>query len=134
MITQLFAPKIDFMIRFFDEKVHDENTKDFFGRYIKECYRMLNFVSSYYKMRAEKRSRFINSIINKDLDMKFHDLTLSQKAILLLNSVSGVSCVLAGMRKEKYVEDVIKILNKKDIANAELIIRKVSEEILTAET
>lgn len=95
---------------------------------------MLNFVSNYYKMRAEKRSRFINSIINKDLDKKFHDLTLSQKAILLLNSVKGVSCVLAGMRKEKYVEDVIKILNKKDIANAEVIIRKVSEEILTAET
>lgn len=134
MITQLFAPRIDFMIRFFDEKVSDENTKDFFGRYIKECYKMLNFVSNYYKMRAEKRSRFLNSIINKDLDLKFHDLTLSQKAILLLNSVRGVSCVLVGMRKEKYVEDVLKILNEKDIMNAEEIIRNVSEEIITAET
>lgn len=134
MITQLFAPKLDFMIRFFDEKVSDENTKDFFGRYIKECYKMLNFVSNYYKMRAEKRSRFLNSIINKDLDLKFHDLTLSQKAILLLNSVRGVSCVLVGMRKKKYVEDVVKILNEKDIMNAAEIIRNVSEEIITAET
>ncbi len=134
MITQLFAPKLDFMVRFFDEKVIDENTKDFFGRYLKECYKMLNFVSNYYKMRAEKRSSFLNSLINKDLDVKYHDLTLSQKAILLLNSVRGVSCVLVGMRKEKYVDDVLKILNEKDIINAEEIIRNVSEEIITTET
>lgn len=134
VITQLFAPKIDFMIRFFDENITDENTKEFFGRYIKECYKMLNFVSSYYKMRAEKRSQFINSVINKDLDAKFKELTLSQKAILLLNSVKGVSCVLAGIRKEKYADDVLKILNKNDIPNADKIIRRVSEEIINADT
>lgn len=134
MITQMFAPKIDFLIRFFDEKISDENTKDFFGRYIKECYKMLNFVSNYYKLRAEKRSQFLNSVINKDLDKNFRELTLSQKAILLLNSVKGVSCVLVGMKKEKYVDDVLGVLNEKNISNAEEIIRKVSEEILTAET
>jgi aryl-alcohol dehydrogenase-like predicted oxidoreductase len=134
MITQMFAPKIDFLIRFFDEKISDENTKDFFGRYIKECYKMLNFVSNYYKMRAEKRSQFLNSVINKDLNKNFQELTLSQKAILLLNSVKGVSCVLVGMRNEKYIEDVLGVLNEKNISNAEEIIRNVSEEILTAET
>ncbi|MBK8549679.1 MAG: aldo/keto reductase [Ignavibacteria bacterium] len=134
IITQLFAPKIDFLIKFFDEKIRDENVKDFFGRYIKECYKLLNFVSNYYKMRAEKRSKFLNSIIDKNLDEKFHSLTLSEKAVLLLNSVKGVNCVLLGMRKEKYVDDALKVLNKNDIANAEEIIRFVSEEIQNAET
>jgi predicted aldo/keto reductase-like oxidoreductase len=113
----------------FDESVKDENTKDFFRRYIKECYRLLSFVSNYYKLRADKRSKFINSVLNKDLSEQFHDLTLSQKEILLLNSVRGVSCVLVGMRKKKYVGDVLKVLNKSDISNAEEIIRRVSEEI-----
>lgn len=134
ILTQLFAPKIDFLIKFFDEKIRDENVKDFFGRYIKECYKLLNFVSNYYKMRADKRSKFLNSIIDKNLDDKFHILTLSEKAILLLNSVKGVNCVLLGMRKEKYVEDALKVLNENDIRNAEEIIRFVSEEIQNAET
>lgn len=128
-VTMRFAPRIDFLINFFDEKIDSENIKDFFGRYVKECYRLLNFVSNYYKMRAEKRSNFINTLINKNLDKKFQNLTLSQKAILLLISVEGVNCVLAGMRKEKYVDDVIKILNEEKIENAESIIKYVSREI-----
>ena len=77
---------------------------------------------------------FLNSVINKELSEKFQELTLSQKAILLLNSVKGVSCVLLGMRKEKYVDDALKVLDGNDIANAEDIIRNVSEEILKADT
>jgi aryl-alcohol dehydrogenase-like predicted oxidoreductase len=128
-VSQLFAPRIDFLTNFFDEKIDDENIKDFFGRYIKEVYKLLNFVSNYYKLRADKRSNFINNLINKNLDAKFQDLTLSQKAILLLNSVEGVSCVLVGMRKESYVVDVLKILNETKIDNAKEIIEYVSREI-----
>ncbi|MEO8210094.1 MAG: aldo/keto reductase [bacterium] len=129
VVSQLLAPKIDLLINFFDEKINNENIKDFFGRYIKECYKLLNFVSNYYKLRADKRSNFINSMINKDLDPKFKNLTLSQKAILLLNSVEGVSCVLIGMRKEKYVNDILNIPGDEKIENAKTIIMNVSREI-----
>ncbi len=129
VVTQLIDPRIDFLVNFFDEKINDENVKGFFGRYIKECYKLLNFVSNYYKLRAGKRSSFINNLLNKSLDGKFQNLTLSQKAVLLLNSVEGVSCVLAGIRKEKYVNDIIKILNEEKITNAAEIIKFVSGEI-----
>ena len=43
------------VMTFFEKNVKDESAKDLFGKYIKECYRMLNFVSNYYKLRAEKR-------------------------------------------------------------------------------
>ncbi len=132
MLSQLFAPRIDFMMNFFEEKTDNENVKDFFARYIKECYRLLNFVSNYYKLRAEKRSNFLNELVNKKLDPEFHDLTLSQKSILILNSVKGVSCVLVGMRKEKYVDDIMEILNNKKIENAAQIIEYVSVEAETA--
>ncbi len=133
VITQLFIPKINFLVKFFDEKVSDSSVKDFFTRYIKECYKLLHYVSNYYKLRAVKRSAYLNTFIDKKLDKNFHNLTLSEKSILLLNSVKGVNCVLVGMRKEKYVDDVMKVLNQKDISNAEEIIFYVSEEIQNAE-
>ena len=79
------------------------------------------------------RSDLINSLINKKLDEKFRSLTLSQKSVLLLNSVKGVSCVLAGMRKDNYIEDLIPVLGRRDITNAEEIIKYVSMEIQSAE-
>ncbi|MDQ3020364.1 MAG: aldo/keto reductase [Bacteroidota bacterium] len=129
VVSQLLAPKIDFLINFFDEKIDNENIKDFFGRYIKECYKLLNFVSNYYKLRADKRSNYINTMIDKDLDPKFKNLSLSQKAIMLLSSVDGVNFVLIGMRKEKYVDDILNIPGDEKIENAKKIIMNVSREI-----
>ncbi|MEP7147019.1 MAG: aldo/keto reductase [bacterium] len=133
IMYQLIAPRIDFLNNFFEQNIRDDNTKDFFKKYTNECYKLLNFISNYYKLRAGKRSNFINSILNKDLADKFQNLTLSQKAILLISSVNGVSCVLAGMRTEDYVNDVIKILNEEKVQNAKEIIEHISKEIEMAD-
>ncbi|MDQ3194754.1 MAG: aldo/keto reductase [Bacteroidota bacterium] len=133
ILYQLFAPRIDFLNNFFEDKIQEKNTQDFFHRYIKECYKLLNYVSNYYKLRADKRSSYIHNLLNKDLAQKFHNLTLSQKAILLLASVEGVSCVLAGMRKVEYVDDVLSILDQEKIPNAKEIIEYVSKEIQMAD-
>ena len=134
LVNQKFAPGIVIITDTVKEYIKDEDLKDLFSNYTKEIFKLLNFVSNYYKLRAAKRSGFINSVINKKLDEKFHGLTLSQKTVLLLNSVKGVSCVLVGMRKDKYVDDMIPVLGKHDITNAEEIIRNVSMEIQIAET
>ena len=133
-VNQIFTPKINLITETVEGNIPDENLKNFFSGYFEEINKLLNFVSKYYKLRASKRSIFINSVINKKLDEKFHGLTLSQKSVLLLNSVKGVSCVLAGMRKEKYAEDLIPVLGRHDIHNAEEIIKYVSMEIQSAET
>jgi len=128
-VSQIFAPKIDSILKSVNEKIKDENIKDFTGRYIKECYMLLNYVSRYYKLRAARRNSVIHNLINEYLDDKFHSLTLSQKTFLILKSVNGVDCVLAGLRKEEYVIDALKILNDNKISNAEKIIEHVSKEI-----
>lgn len=133
-VNQIFAPGINQILETVEENIPDENSKDLFSGYIKDIYKLLNFVRKYYNLRAAKRSIFINSLINKKLDEKFHGLTLSQKSVLLLNSVNGVNCVLAGMRKEKYAEDLIPVLGRRDIENAEEIINYVSMKIQSAET
>ena len=129
VITQLLAPKISRIITIFDEKVSDPDLKDFSARYIRECYRLLNFVSNYYKMKADKRSKFIHSLIDKNLDPEYKDLTLSQKTLLILRSVAGVNCILTGIRREVYVDDVLAVLNSEKIKNAKEIIQFVSKEI-----
>lgn len=129
MIMQNFAPKISAVTRLTEEKISDEDLKKFSADYIKETYLLLNFVGNYYKMKAAKRSSFIHGLINKNLDGKYHSLTLSQKTMLLLASVNGIDGILAGIRKESYVDDALQILSAEKIKNAKEIIRFVSEEI-----
>lgn len=134
MFTQLFVPKISDIMLKIEDKITGEDTIDFSGRYLKECYKLLNFVGNYYKMRADKRSKIIHSLINKNLDERFHKNTLSQKSVMLLNSIDGVDCVLTGIRKESYVDDICEILNSEKILNAKEIIQFVSKEIEYSDT
>lgn len=134
VVSRQFVPKISRLMDIADENIQDSGTKDFFGRYINELYRLLNFTGNYYKMRADKRNKFIHGLINKDLEEKFQGLSLSQKTFLLLSSVEGVTSVLAGMRKESYAEDICSIMNSGKIKNAKEIIQFVSEEIERADT
>jgi len=134
MFTQLFVPKISDIMLKIEDKITGEDTIDFSGRYLKECYKLLNFVGNYYKMRADKRSKIIHSLINKNLDEMFHKYTLSQKSVMLLNSIDGVDCVLTGIRKESYVDDICEILNSEKILNAKEIIQFVSKEIEYSDT
>lgn len=134
VLTQVLAPKISRILSIFDRKVNDEEIKDLSARYVKEIYKLMSFVSNYYKMRADKRSKHIHTLIDKNLDGKFKDLTLSQKTILILSSVEGVSCILTGIRKDIYVEDVIKVLPMEKIKNAKEIIQFVSKEIEYSDT
>lgn len=129
VVSQIFAPKISTLLKLKDDKIRDEAIKDFIDRYVKNVYLLLNFVSNYYKMRADKRSKFIHGLINKFLVPSLHGLTLSQKTFLILKSIDGVSCVLAGIRKDSYVIDALEILNENKILNATEIIEYVSKEI-----
>lgn len=134
VISQIFAPKIDSIIKSMNEIITDNSIKELTEKYLKECYLLLNLTGRYYKIRAAKRSAFIHGLINNSLDKKYHNLTLSQKTYLILKSVTGVDCVLTGMRKENYVNDALKILSENKISNAEKIIEYVSKEVENAGT
>lgn len=134
IVSQIFVPKIENIINSVNRIISDEDIHDITERYIKECYLLLNFVGRYYKIRAKKRSAFIHGLINRYLDKKYHDFSLSQKTYLILKSIEGVDCVLSGLRKTDYVNDALKILNEDKIRNAEKIIEHVSKEVEIAGT
>lgn len=62
-----------------------------------------------------------NQVFHKAIDTFANNeqqkLSLSQKAILLINSVPQVSCTLVGMKSVKYVEDVKKSIKSDYLAN-----------------
>jgi hypothetical protein len=91
--------------------------------------KLMEIIETIYGLMANTRSQAIHKKLNKLVDESkypgFKNLTLSQKAILLLNSVEEISCTLIGMRQKKYVDDIIGSLKMPPIAGAKEILREV---------
>ena len=129
-IEHYFGPRINYLMDYFEANFSEEDMQNYFGKYLKELYRLLNLTTNYYKISAMRRNSFIHSVIDTLADPKYYHLTLSQKAILILLSVKGVSTVLVGARREQYVEDIIKVIDLPAIDNAKDILYKLQEELL----
>lgn len=128
-IENYFSPRLNYLMDYFESKISDDFTLENFNKYFKEVFRMFNYLSNFYRVFADKRAKYIHSVINEVIDEKFHDLTLSQKSILLLSSIDGVDCVLVGARNEKYVDDVLKVLHHEKIDNARDVFVKIREDL-----
>lgn len=134
VIENYFIPRINYLYDFFDMNFSGDNNtptepREFFYKYMKEVYRLLNFVTNRYKEKANMRSEFLHSLINEFAGEEFKELTLSQKAVALLNSIDGVDCVLIGARKERYVDDVLGVLELGKVENAIEIFSKIRKEL-----
>lgn len=123
------APRINFLTDFFNHEVEEETAKEFFAKYLSESYKLFNFISTYYKINANSRNAKIHSIINEFIPAEYHGLTLSQKACLIIYSAEGVSTVLIGARKEKYVSDAGKLLKLNKLPEILSVLRKIKTEI-----
>jgi len=129
-IEYYFSPMINDLLDFIDEKVSDANFKDSFEHYLKELFKTFNYIINFYKYCASKRSQIFHSILNDMISPRYHHLSLSQKVVLLITSIEGVSCTLVGMRKESYVDDILKVFEYEPIDNVENVFKRVKEEYL----
>jgi aryl-alcohol dehydrogenase-like predicted oxidoreductase len=57
-------------------------------------------------------------LLDPALPPERHDATLSQKALHVVSSAPGVSCVLLGMRRPAYVEDALPVMSWPPLAPA----------------
>ncbi|MEP7233996.1 MAG: aldo/keto reductase, partial [Ignavibacteriota bacterium] len=81
----------------------------------------LEHITNYYTTKAAERSAAIHLSLDSVLPSGYEGLSLSQKAILMLRSIPGVSSVLVGMRSDEYVDDVMFGLQSKKLEDAEEI-------------
>ncbi len=70
---------------------------------------LLDSCESVFAKRANQENYFLHEEFNIFLSEENYSLPLSQKSILLINSLDEVSSTLVGMRKTSYVEDILKV-------------------------
>jgi hypothetical protein len=91
--------------------------------------KLMSIIETVYGLMANTRSRKLhdklNSLVIENESDQFKDLSLSQKSLLLLNSLDEISCTLIGMRQKKYVDDVLGSLKAKKIENAKKLLEKL---------
>lgn len=104
-----------------------DEMKDKLDNIAKQINNLVSVMETIYGFMANVRSREIHSSLNNLLPENYKELSLSQKAIILLRSIEAVSSVLVGMRQKKYVEDVLEAM-KSDQLNSEEILRKFEPE------
>ncbi|HLT24113.1 MAG TPA: aldo/keto reductase [Ignavibacteria bacterium] len=133
VIEHYFGPRINYLMDYFEENFPENDMSEYFNNYLTELYKLLNMTSNYYKVTAARRSSFIHGVIDTLADEKYYNLTLSQKALLLILSVDGVDTVLVGARKESYIDDVLPVLEMPKIENAKEILLRLRDELENAQ-
>lgn len=95
--------------------------KDKLDKIARQTNKMMSIMDSLYGLLANLRSKDLhvklNTTIEPDEADSFKELSLSQKAILFINSIKEVSSTLVGMRQQKYVDDVLGALSAGALLN-----------------
>ncbi|MBZ0201671.1 MAG: aldo/keto reductase [Ignavibacteria bacterium] len=120
---QFLIPRVNFA---FTTLVSSPNLtdemKNRLDKIAKQTNKLMSIVDSIYGLMANVRSKDLHVKLNTMVEQSeadaFKELSLSQKSILLINSLDDVSCTLVGMRQKKYIDDVLGALKAGKIVNA----------------
>ena len=80
-------------------------------RYVPELLAVLRSLQREATERSRQRTQAVTTAINPLLPPARHDETLSRKALWVVASTPGVTCVLNGMRSPAYVHDSLAVLH-----------------------
>jgi len=108
---QYLIPRVNFALTTLisSPKLTDE-MKEKLDKIAKQTNKLMSIMDSLYGLLANVNNKKLHLKLNTVVDAadadSFKELSLSQKAILFVNSLKEVSCTLVGMRQQKYVDDV----------------------------
>jgi len=96
-----------------------EEMKDKLDKIARQVNKLIAIIETIYGVKANNISKRLHKELNELMDDNdsFKSLKLSQKALLMIKSLDGISCTLVGMRQNKYVDDVISCLKLPAIEN-----------------
>jgi aryl-alcohol dehydrogenase-like predicted oxidoreductase len=120
--TTILAPRVQYVFDIL-RPVAKENKPvfDFLSTYAESADEVMEHINNFYLSQANERALKIHKALDELLPVDYKGLSLSQKAVLLIRSIPGVSSVLVGMRSEEYVDDVVYGLQAKPIEDAEKV-------------
>lgn len=110
---QLIAPQLTHLLRALDQHLKGElqaKWQSWRGRYLEELLQLLAECRRQAASRSQRQSVTISAAIDPLIPAERRRESLSRKALWVLASTPGVSCVLTGMRTPAYVDDALGIL------------------------
>ena len=120
---QYLIPRVNFALSTLVTSANlTDEMKDKLDKIARQINKLMSIMDSLYGALSNLNSKDLHLKLNKAVEPSeadsFKELSLSQKAILFINSLKVVSCTLVGMRQQKYVDDVIGALKTGALLNA----------------
>lgn len=110
-LNQQIYPHLQYGSQFMLQSLEQKRLRDDFSKWFPEYCRKLEqvagMISEYLSRDDHQRAQQMHALIDPLLEESARGLPLSQKALLTLLALPGVSCVLNGIRRAAYVEDSI---------------------------
>jgi hypothetical protein len=106
-----FLPRIRGVLQFLDQQAaHSPGLAAWKDGYAGVLDRLLQALGGFYAQAAARKTAHIKSALAAADPDWGGDAPLSRLAMRALRSTEGIACVLVGMRREEYVDDVLEEL------------------------
>jgi aryl-alcohol dehydrogenase-like predicted oxidoreductase len=116
--TTYLIPRANFAINEISKNYpEDENIVRALRNYAVTTNILLDSIFSNLAKKKSIENEFFHKVIDEFANSEQKKLSLSQKAILLINSVPQVTSTLVGMKDENYVKDVLKSIKSEVFEN-----------------
>lgn len=116
---QFFVPRANFAINeIYKHYPEEQELVSKLNYYATTVNIVLDSMESIYARESNVKNRKYHEQLSEYLNEAEEGLTLSQKTILMINSLPEVNCTLVGMRTKYYVDDVIGSIEAAPLASA----------------
>jgi hypothetical protein len=123
---QMIAPHLNQVLQAIPRMVEGLAAEQWEGwrdRYVPHLLALLGNLRREAAEKSRARTQRVTAAMDALLPPSKQRETLSRKALWVLTSTPGVTCVLNGMRTPRYVEDSMAVLGWKPLDNPEAIYR-----------
>jgi hypothetical protein len=115
-----FIPRTNYVFSFFNSlSNYDNNRAKLLIDYNDRLNKLLSEIEIYLCSEKNILNYGIHKILNRHFPPGLKVLNLSEKAILLINSLKEVTVTLVGMRKKEYVKNIVNCLETDFLDNPE---------------
>jgi hypothetical protein len=123
---QMVAPHLNQVLRALGQHLTGEvqnRWENWRDRYLPELLALLRTIRREATLKSHETTEAVAQVINPLLPESRRNESLSRKALWVLVSTPGVTCVLNGMRTPAYAEDSLAVLEWEPLANPQVIYR-----------
>ncbi len=128
--AQMIAPHVNQVTNVLTKHLKDHTAEQWQvwrSRYIPELLSLLQIMRSEAAEKNKRQTQILTNLLDPLLPEGNRSRLISQKALWILSSTPGVTCVLNGIRKPSYVNDSLTILSWAPLPNVKPIYETAKE-------